>query len=313
MQKILLTGGCGAIGREVAERLLLQANIFIVNLDNLSADRGGMENDHDGHPNYRFILGDVANSMCVLQILKEENPHVIFYLAAESDCSKSSVEFSTKNVVSVHAFLETVRSYLACTPNRLLRRIVYLMDDSLPTNPYSASQACAEVICKSYITSHDLPIVFLKCPIVISQVQKPHTLIAKTIEAVVHNQRIAVHGEGRQKHRYIHAYDVVDALLVLGQYGVIGETYHAHCGDELTVLELIQTIVEIAKPGESIANVVTFQLMRPYKEARAILKESGTEKLMALGWRPMYSINEALIGVVQSVEKGLNVKAQNLL
>ncbi|MBV2166147.1 MAG: NAD-dependent epimerase/dehydratase family protein [Kaistella sp.] len=104
MKKILITGGAGFIGSQLALRLLKEG-YFVTVLDNLSPQIHG-ENPENDSPLYRsilgkvnFIKGDITNRNDVETAL--ENADAVIHFAAETGTGQSMYEIEKYNRVNV--------------------------------------------------------------------------------------------------------------------------------------------------------------------------------------------------------------------
>lgn len=104
MKKILITGGAGFIGSQLALRLLKEG-YFVTVLDNLSPQIHG-ENPEIDSPLYRsilgkvnFIKGDITNRNDVETAL--ENADAVIHFAAETGTGQSMYEIEKYNRVNV--------------------------------------------------------------------------------------------------------------------------------------------------------------------------------------------------------------------
>jgi len=68
-EKILVTGASGFIGGYLVEELLNQG-FRVIGIDNYSK-YGRVKKSYDGHPNYRFVQGDVKNTRLLKRLLKD--------------------------------------------------------------------------------------------------------------------------------------------------------------------------------------------------------------------------------------------------
>ena len=112
--KILITGGCGFLGSNLAAEALNRGEDLTI-LDNLNR-RGSIENlfwlKKKGL--FNFIHADIRNSYDVFRIINDSRPHVIFHLAGQVAMTTSienpRLDFEV-NAVGTFNILEAVRLY----------------------------------------------------------------------------------------------------------------------------------------------------------------------------------------------------------
>ena len=110
--KLLITGGCGFLGSNLAEDALLRGDELLI-FDSLYRD-GSRENlawlQNQG--NFRFEHGDIRNQNDITRVVQSFKPDVIFHLAGQvamtTSIANPRMDFEV-NVVGTHNLLEAVR------------------------------------------------------------------------------------------------------------------------------------------------------------------------------------------------------------
>lgn len=112
--KYLITGGCGFLGSNIAEKLLInKADVIIV--DNMSRTSTDLNLDWlKTLGNFKFYKADVKDSFIIDEIVKGEKPDIIFHLAGQvamtTSISNPKLDFETNAMGSLNV-LEAVRKY----------------------------------------------------------------------------------------------------------------------------------------------------------------------------------------------------------
>ena len=307
---ILVTGGCGAIGSEVINRLKARyKDTKFVNLDALTY-AGKKEHIEPPYDNYKFVYGNICDVNLVKYLLETEKPECIIHFAAETHVDNSfgnSFRFTQSNVFGTHCLLECVRQYIQDGNDfklffHMSTDEVYgsvdddtpaLLESALfsPSNPYSATKAAAEMICHSYLKSFKLPIIITRCNNAISQYQHKEKLIPNSINCLKNNKKIPIHGQGASKRTFIHAYDIADAIDVIIQKGENGNVYNIGTNQEYTVLEVVQAILQEVLPGSDINDHIEYVEDRAFQDYRYSIDSSA---LRELGWKDKVSFKEAI-------------------
>ncbi len=110
--KILITGGCGFLGSNLALRSLQRGDELAV-FDNLFRE-GSRENLRwlTAQGNFRFLHGDIRNANDVLMSVREFSPEGIFHLAGQvamtTSIANPRLDFEV-NAMGTHNLLEAVR------------------------------------------------------------------------------------------------------------------------------------------------------------------------------------------------------------
>jgi len=115
MKKILITGGCGFLGSNLACRILKNSNDELFIFDNLS--RYGSEQNLQWLRNmgdFKYYKNDIRNQEDISKIIKDIQPDVIFHLAGQVAMTTSienpKLDFEI-NVLGTLNVLESIRKY----------------------------------------------------------------------------------------------------------------------------------------------------------------------------------------------------------
>lgn len=321
--RILITGGCGAIGSEVVNRLKRNPDYFIINLDKLTY-AGNPAHIEAPYDNYKFIQGDICESSLITYVLASEKPNVIMHFAAETHVDNSfgnSFAFTQSNVFGTHVLLECVRKHMSSVSDHgcRLRLFLHMSTDEVygsvaddepakneqslfaPSNPYSATKAAAEMICHAYLKSFNIPIIIARCNNAVSKYQHEEKLIPRSITNLLENKKIPIHGEGLSKRTFIHAYDIADAFELIMNKGTIGNIYNIGTEMEFTVKDVASAVLALIKPGEDVEDWVEYQQDRPFQDYRYSV---DTTELRKLGWEPKFTFEDCIQYVLERIVSG---------
>ncbi|WP_306481416.1 NAD-dependent epimerase/dehydratase family protein [Limnobacter sp.] len=112
--KLLITGGCGFLGSNLAAHAIEQG-IDLVVFDNLSRF-GAVANLHwlQSKGSFKFVHGDIRNSNDVSRIVKELKPDAVYHLAGQvamtTSIANTRMDFEV-NALGSFNVLEAVRDY----------------------------------------------------------------------------------------------------------------------------------------------------------------------------------------------------------
>jgi dTDP-glucose 4,6-dehydratase len=317
-KNVLITGGCGAIGSGVLNYLKkMYPHIFFINLDNLTyaANPKNIENQDN---KYLLIKGNICDIDFVKEIFLKYKPECIIHLAAETHVDNSfgnSLVFTHTNILGTHVLLECCRYYMEIYPNNL-KLFLHMSTDEvygsvqdnedakienslcLPSNPYSATKAGAEMLCQAYLKSFKIPIIITRCNNAISKFQHEEKLIPRTISLFLQNKKMTIHGNGSSKRTFIHVNDIASALNLIINKGTIGKIYNIGSHIEKSVIEVVKFILNIMKPGEILDEWIEFVEDRAFQDYRYYI---NTTELNNLGWKENISFENAVNEIIKYI------------
>jgi dTDP-glucose 4,6-dehydratase len=190
IKNILVTGGAGFIGSWVTRHLTVQYPHYnIVCIDKLDYVSTLANIDClKSLLNFAFIQGDITDPATVRRVLSEHNIDCIMHFAACSHVQNSFHDqnsFTLNNVIGTQVLLEEARQ------QGNIRRFIHVSTDEvygeahedsvdetkqfLPTNPYSASKAAAEMYVYAYYKSFNIPVVIVRSNNVYGPCQYPES------------------------------------------------------------------------------------------------------------------------------------------
>ena len=306
---ILVTGGCGFIASNFINTISIQYPHYkIINLDKLDYC-SNIHNVREGSST--FIKGDIKNRDLVTFLIKEFNFDVVFHFAAQSHVDNSfsdPVMFTYENVCGTHNLLEAFRlkkpsvKFIHFSTDEVYGTWVsgpaFTEKDMLvPTNPYAASKAAAEMIVQSYIKSFNMDIKIIRCNNVYGPNQYPEKLIPKFISLLKNNKKCTLHGTNSSsvKRAFIHVDDVTNAVMMVHEKGLPGEVYNISSEYELSVLDITKTIIKAIKGDVDIQDWIENVQDRPFNDNRYFI---NSDKLTNLGWRQEKDIDYLFKSIV---------------
>ncbi|RDX78927.1 Trifunctional UDP-glucose, partial [Mucuna pruriens] len=306
-KNILMTGAAGFIASHVTTRLIDKYPTYkIVALDKLDyCSTFKNLKSCASSPNFKFIKGDIASVDIVNHIMIEEEIDTIMHFAAQTHVDNSfgnSMEFTYNNIYGTHVLLE------ACRVTNCVKRFIHVSTDEvygetdleadignheasqlLPTNPYSATKAGAEMLVMAYHRSYGLPIITSRGNNVYGPNQYPEKLVPKFILLAMKGEKLPIHGDGSNVRSYLHCGDVAEAFDVILHKGEIGQIYNIGTKKERSVLDVAEEICKLFKLNPK--DVIEFVQDRPFNDKRYFLDD---QKLKLLGWRERTPWEEGL-------------------
>lgn len=294
--KILVTGGAGFIGSQVADRYLESGHeVFIV--DDLS-----MGKERNVNPRARFYRMDIRDR-ALREVFEKERPEVINHHAAQVDLRRSVREPSWDAGINILGSLHLLELAQAFG----VHRFIYIstggavygepkyhpvdeLHPVLPLSPYGISKHTAERYMNLYGESHGLPYTILRYPNVYGPRQDPKGeagVVAIFSQQMLSGRRPTIFGDGSKTRDYVYVQDIAEAN-VLALTAETGEVFNLGWGREVRDLEIFEAI----RGAVGIEIEPIYSEKRPGEVDRICLDSSKARRL--LGWEPKVPLEEGI-------------------
>lgn len=264
MKTILVTGGAGFIGSHFVDLVISETDYKVIVLDKLTY-AGKLENMSSflDLERVQFIKGDICDYELVSSIFKKIMIDYVVNFAAESHVDNSineSAVFIKSNINGTHVLLDCARkSWTNDTEINKGNKFIQISTDEvygmlgddgsfsetdslLPSSPYSASKASADLICLSYFKTYKFPVLITRSSNNYGPRQDREKLIPKTIMNTLNSDPVPIYGKGDNVRDWIYVQDNCRAIFSLLEVGNIGEVYNIGSRNELSNLELVEFI-----------------------------------------------------------------------
>lgn len=327
--RILVTGGAGFIGSALVRHLLNETGHEVLNLDKLTY-AGNLESlaSIEGHPRYRFLKADIADSEAVSGALAQFQPDTIMHLAAESHVDRSidgPAAFIQTNIVGTYALLESTRAYWSSldAERKAAFRFHHISTDEVygdlhgvddlftettpyaPSSPYSASKAASDHLVRAWHRTYGLPVLLTNCSNNYGPYHFPEKLIPLMILNALEGKPLPVYGDGLQVRDWLFVEDHARALVEVVTRGQVGETYNIGGHNEQKNIEVVRGICALleelapAKPAgiARFEDLITHVKDRPGHDLRYAIDAGKIER--ELGWKPQETFHSGLRKTVQ--------------
>lgn len=294
--RILLTGGAGFIGSNVADAYV-EAGHEVLVVDDLSS--GKKENVPAAA---RFVLCDIASDTAE-EAIRTFRPEVVNHHAAQINVRASVADPLRDAEVNV---LGTIRLLESCRRHGV-RKFLFASSGGAgygeqdrfpadefhpvrPVSPYGASKMSSELYLHFYSAQYGLDYTALRYSNVYGPRQDPHGeagVVAIFCERLLKGQAAIVNGDGEQTRDYVYVGDVVRAnVAALSRGG--GRSVNIATGVETSVNVIFRTIRDLSgsKQEEIHGPAMPGEQLRSCLENLLALEE--------LGWYPEVSLEEGL-------------------
>lgn len=312
--RILVTGGCGFIGR-AAVRHFVEHGDEVLNVDRLSyASRA------DTVPGSRFVLGNIADEGLMLHWATEFRPDVIVNFAAEThvdnsigDCS----EFIRTNVMGTTSLLNVCR--------KLRVRLCHVSTDEVygpastrafteqdalrPQNPYAATKAAADLMIEAYRNTYQTEYMLVRPSNNYGPGQHPEKFIPKLLDCLRTGKTFPLYGVGDQEREWTYVSDTVRRIRKLLDVKPAhwNQAYNLSSGITRMNIEAARTVIRLYNEAHGTqvapADVLLCSKDRPGHDRKYWIEETKlANTLDSVGGAEPYTAFEA--GIAETIRLG---------
>lgn len=304
--KVLVTGGAGFIGSNLAQELIRQGARVTI-LDNLTT--GFRENLEEIEGDFDFIEGDLNDDAALERAV--DGVEIVFHQAA-----LPSVPRSVENPAETHqACANGTFNLLLKSKDLGVKRLIYAASSSAygdqpvlpkvetmrpdPLSPYAAAKLMSEYYCRVFYKVYGLETFSLRYFNVFGPRQNPSSMysgvISRFIDALMKDESPVIFGDGEQSRDFTYVANVVDANIKAAQTDKgIGEVINTANGDRISLNELLEVLKDITgRPGTT----------AEYREdRRGDVKHSQADNSRACEWLGY----EKLVGLEEGLRKTID-------
>ena len=265
MSKILVTGGAGFIGSNLAEALLRRGH-FVRVLDDFSTGRRENLIFDKRYPSLGIMEGDIREAATCQEAVK--GMEYVFHQAALPSVQRSVEDPATSNAVNVGGTL----NILLAAREEGLNRVIYASSSSVygdtptlpkheempshPLSPYALQKYIGEQYCQLFHQLYGLETVSLRYFNIFGPKQDPNSIysavIPKFIDALIQDRPPIIFGDGEQSRDFTYVENVVQAnLLAMSAEHLHGEAINIACGQRTSLNQLLDILKGILRSKQS--------------------------------------------------------------
>lgn len=258
----LVTGAAGFIGSHIVERLL-NYNVNVIGLDDLSAGHTRNVDIFDNHKSYRFEQKGIEDP-AGWEFLSDVD--IIFDNAASKKniCLSDPQRDLFINAGGVLNLLQRANEYgvekfvHASTGSVYGEPRIFPTTEEHPLDPvsyYGVSKLAGEKYVSLFGSQYDLNITNLRYFHVYGPRQESNEfggVMAIFARNILKHENLIVHGTGEQMRSFTWVGDLVDAnLLAASSEKSSGKTYNVASGIQVKIIELAKRMIEISRSTKS--------------------------------------------------------------
>lgn len=309
-KRFFVTGGAGFLGSNLVNAILDRGLGSVTVYDNFLTGRRQHFGKRADNPKLNIVEGDVADYNTLAPALVGHD--VVFHLAANSDIASAVndplVDFDNGTRLT-QILLEAMRKsgvkrilftsgsgvYGDVPPEPIPEEYPHM----IPISTYGASKLASEALISAYSHMFDMVGTVFR----FANVVGPHMThgVSHDFTRRLHadSSRLKILGDGNQSKPYIHADDVVAAMLFMESHQATGyDCFNVGTEDHLLVRDIADIVVNEMKK-----NAVVYEFSGGERGWRADVPiyRLDTKKIRSTGWSSKKNSREAVTSAVRSL------------
>ncbi len=265
-KRVLITGGAGFIGSNLA-RKLANARAKVILVDSLIPEYGGnLRNLSDIAEKVQLNVSDVRDPHSMRQLVKDQD--YLFNLAGQTSHMDSMHNPRTDLSINAEAQLSILEASREVNPKirvvfastrQLYGKPKYLpVDEKHPIEPVDVNginKWAGEWYHILYQRVYGVPCSVLRLTNTYGPGMRVkdarQTFVGIWIKSIIEGQPFKIYGDGEQRRDFNYVDDVVDALILAATRDeAIGKIYNLGCKEVVSLNQLAKILVSAAKSGK---------------------------------------------------------------
>lgn len=304
--RILITGGAGFIGSNLASRLLSNLECKVRILDNFS--NGRLENLRKliSSERLEIIKGDIESIDCCMNAIK--NVDSVVHLAALGSISRSieyPSDITKTNVIGLINMLK-------CGVDQGVNRFIFASSSSvygctpqdekietsqpLPNSPYAISKLSGEMYSRFFHEYHGLEVIGLRFFNIFGPYQRwdsPYAaVIPRFFHSLINDERPIIFGDGTQTRNFTYVDEAVQACILALETSLqktFGQMFNIASEAPHSVLEILDIMREVLGKQKIAPQFA------PARKGEVFYSKANIELAKhLLGYSPTVSIRKAI-------------------
>jgi UDP-glucose 4-epimerase len=295
VKHVLITGGCGFIGANLAKLVRDRTDWSVRIVDDMRVGKPEMvEQLADVHH------GDVGDPAVLKEVLRDID--AVVHLASETGVAPSvenPVRDFEGNAMTTFRVIEgcrqmQVKRFIFASSGAAVGDVTPPIHENIvarPLSPYGAGKLVGEAYCQAYAGSFGLKTVALRFSNVYGpqSAHKTKNAVPSFITLALSEQDLLIYGDGTQTRDFIYVDDLCEGILhSVTTDDIAGEVFQLGTSIETSIVEIAEIVRDTV--GTDVA--INFEPRRPGEVYKSRVDISKATRL--LGFHPSIDVKEGL-------------------
>lgn len=306
-KKILITGGCGAIGQNLV-KLLVAKKYDVSVVDNLSSSK-----IDDLPKNIKFYNVDITNYKNLKKIFKTNITaviHLAAFFANQNSVENPISDLNTngKGTLNIIKLCEEfkVKKLIYASSSCVYGNQKTMLENNnnfKPETPYAITKLLGEYYCNFFSENIRTNISIVRIFNSYGPGERPgkyRNVIPNFIYKAINNQNIIITGSGKETRDFTYVDDIIEGLykILINNKIKSGEIFNLGSGKTTTILNLVKKIIKITNSKSKII----FAKKRSWDNIKTRKANISKCKRM-LNYDPQWNLDEGLIKTLKWIKK----------
>ena len=289
--KILITGACGFLGRNLVRQLFDYELVLMDQHPNLFDEAVRESWFYD----YPIFHADINENIDVIK-RKLKGVDIVIHLANKTRIQPSWTEYEQYYRTNITG---SQKLFAACQDANV-KKFIYVSSSSVygnnntlrqhetdklcPTNPYAVSKLAGEAALTVQAQGQDTELIIVRPFTMYGDFMdfgEEALVIAKFLKAWEEGEPLFIHGNGEQRRDFIHALDAIQGLKLIIEHGRHGDIFNIGTGESVSIKQLADVVSQK-------------QILVPDRKGPVIRTEADISRLKKLGFKPRVKVLEWL-------------------
>lgn len=307
--KVLITGGAGFIGSNLAKKLIDRGDevVIIDNFNDYYDPQLKRDRIEKILKNCKFAIyeEDIRNYKKLEEIFKKEKPNKIVHLAAMAGVRNSLLDpllYEEVNIKGTLNLMELsaknkVKNFVYASSSSVYgnnKKTPFSEKDSVdtPISPYAATKKATELMAHVYSHIYGLNTTGLRYFTVYGPWGRPDMALFKFTKNIIEGKPIDVYNHGKMSRNFTYVDDIVSGTMTVLDADLKYDIMNIGGDREETLLRFIEVI------EENIGKKAKKNLM-PIQPGDVPSTVADISKLRKLGWEPTTQIEDGIKNFVE--------------